>query len=210
MQISLSWLKPGTRFRLAGMPEVEGVLLDCNECSAKVQLDGGPREIEFEEKDGATRRFRARRITTTTWAPATIVEPITAKGNPMAKKRAIRTKTTKTTKAKKAKQPKAGKAFVELSAPKQKRPKASAAKSGDAAGKKLSALDAAAQVLAAKKEPMSAKEMIEAMAAAGLWESPGGKTPDATLYAAIIREIKAKGKEARFKKTDRGRFALAS
>ena len=75
--------------------------------------------------------------------------------------------------------------------------------------KRVSALDAAAQVLATSKEPMSSKEMILAMAGAGLWTSPGGKTPDATLYAAIIREISAKGKESRFKKTDRGRFAAA-
>lgn len=72
--------------------------------------------------------------------------------------------------------------------------------------KKRSALDAAAQVLAASKEPMNAKGMIEAMAAKGLWSSPGGKTPHATLYSAILREIGTKGKEARFKKTDRGHF----
>jgi hypothetical protein len=73
--------------------------------------------------------------------------------------------------------------------------------------KKLSALDAAAQVLAASKEPMNSKELIDAMAAKGLWSSPGGATPHATLYSAITREIGAKGKEARFKKTDRGHFA---
>ena len=39
--------------------------------------------------------------------------------------------------------------------------------------------------------PMRAKEMIAAMEAKGLWTSPGGKTPEATLYAAIIREIAA-------------------
>ena len=73
--------------------------------------------------------------------------------------------------------------------------------------KKLSAIDAAAQVLAASKEPMNAKEMIEAMTAKALWTSPGGKTPHATLYSAIIREIALKGKEARFTKTERGKFA---
>jgi hypothetical protein len=73
--------------------------------------------------------------------------------------------------------------------------------------KKLSALDAAAQVLAASKEAMNAKEMIDVMAAKGLWTSPGGKTPHATLYSAILREINAMGKGARFKKTDRGHFA---
>ena len=32
-------------------------------------------------------------------------------------------------------------------------------------------------LLAASKEPMNAKEMIEAMAAKKLWTSPGGATP---------------------------------
>jgi hypothetical protein len=73
--------------------------------------------------------------------------------------------------------------------------------------KKVGALDAAAQVLAASKEPMNCKEMIEAMAAKALWTSPGGKTPWATLYSAIIREIALKGKESRFVKKDRGQFA---
>jgi len=30
-----------------------------------------------------------------------------------------------------------------------------------------------------------------------------------TVYSAILREISAKGKDARFKKTERGKFALA-
>jgi hypothetical protein len=46
------------------------------------------------------------------------------------------------------------------------------------------------------------------MAAKKLWTSPGGKTPQATLYSAIIREIAVKAKESRFKKTDRGQFAI--
>jgi hypothetical protein len=73
--------------------------------------------------------------------------------------------------------------------------------------KKVSAIDAAAQVLAGAKEPMNCKEMIDAMAKKALWTSPGGKTPHATLYSAIIREIALKGKEARFSKTERGKFA---
>jgi hypothetical protein len=72
----------------------------------------------------------------------------------------------------------------------------------------MSALDAAAQVLANAKEPMNTKAMIEAMAAKGLWTSPGGKTPHATLYAAILREINNKGAEARFQKVDCGQFTL--
>jgi hypothetical protein len=90
-------------------------------------------------------------------------------------------------------------------APKAKGAKAAPGKKAKA--KKLSALDAAAQVLATSKEPMNAKEMIDAMAAKGLWKSPGGRTPHATLYSAILREIGTRGKEARFKTTDRGHFA---
>ena len=71
---------------------------------------------------------------------------------------------------------------------------------------KLSAIDAAAKVLAEAGEPLSTKQMVEAMTAKGYWTSPGGATPHATLYSAISREIKNKGDEARFKKTDRGQF----
>lgn len=39
--------------------------------------------------------------------------------------------------------------------------------------------------------------------------SPGGKTPDRKLYAAIAREIAAKGAESRFRKFERGKFARA-
>jgi len=76
--------------------------------------------------------------------------------------------------------------------------------------KRVSALDAAAQVLAASEVPMRAKEMIAAMEAKGLWTSPGGKTPEATLYAAITREIAAKGTAARFKKHERGVFVAGN
>lgn len=72
--------------------------------------------------------------------------------------------------------------------------------------KKVSGLDAAAMVLAKSAKPLGAKEMVEQAEAKGLWTSPGGKTPAATVYAAIIREIAAKGKDARFKKVERGLF----
>jgi hypothetical protein len=85
------------------------------------------------------------------------------------------------------------------------KPKKTTKKAAEA--KKLSALDAAAQVLAETGQPMSCKEMIETMAAKGYWSSPGGKTPASTLFSAITKEITTKGKESRFKKTDRGRFA---
>jgi len=82
--------------------------------------------------------------------------------------------------------------------------KQSAAKGQDG---QLSCLNAAAKVLAEKGEPMTCKEMIEAMATKGYWTTPGGKTPHATLYSSIAREIRDKGKDSRFKKSERGKFA---
>jgi hypothetical protein len=87
------------------------------------------------------------------------------------------------------------------------KPRKTRKKSAEAKAKNLSALDAAAQVLAETGQPMSCQEMIEAMAQKGYWSSPGGKTPASTLYSGILKEITTKGKESRFKKTDRGRFA---
>jgi len=54
---------------------------------------------------------------------------------------------------------------------------------------------------------MTTGEMIEAMAKKKLWSSPNGQPLSATLYSAILRELKTKGKDARFKKTERGKFA---
>lgn len=72
---------------------------------------------------------------------------------------------------------------------------------------KVSQIDAAVEVLGKSREPMTCKAMVEAMTTKGLWSSPNGKTPEATLYSAILREIATKGKDARFVKTAPGRFA---
>jgi len=92
------------------------------------------------------------------------------------------------------------------------------AKTSKAAGqrkpKRRSALDAAAEVLKAADKPMRAQELIAAMAEQGLWSSPAGKTPHATLYAAILREITTSvtspdgSKISRFRKVDRGLFTF--
>ncbi len=95
-------------------------------------------------------------------------------------------------------------------------PKASA----KPAAKRLSALDAAAQVLQGlpvkeAKSGLSSQDLIDRMTAAGLWTSPGGQTPAATLYAAMIREIASKGGASRFVRLEsadgsaRGRFAAS-
>ena len=80
--------------------------------------------------------------------------------------------------------------------------------------KRPSALDAAAHVLAGlskaeAREGLTAPDLIERMAKAKLWTSPGGKTPAATLYAAMIREIAKKGDGSRFMRVSAGRFALS-
>ena len=74
--------------------------------------------------------------------------------------------------------------------------------------KKVSALDAAAKVLGESKEPLTTKEMVETMQAKGYWKSPEGKTPDRTLYSAILREIVLQKAESRFVKAERGKFTL--
>ena len=93
-------------------------------------------------------------------------------------------------------------------APKTPAPKAGSAKGQEEEAKagKLSALDAAAKVLQEAGQPMNCQDMIAAMAAKGYWSSPAGKTPAATLYSALLREIKTKGTQARFQKTARGQF----
>jgi HB1, ASXL, restriction endonuclease HTH domain len=83
----------------------------------------------------------------------------------------------------------------------------SAATSAEPKPKKVSALEAAAQLLAQTGQALTCAQMIQALATSGTWTSPQGKTPEATLYAAIIREIQSKGAHARFRKTDRGTFA---
>jgi hypothetical protein len=80
---------------------------------------------------------------------------------------------------------------------------------GDRKANNLSALDAAAKVLAETGQALTCQELIAAMAEKGYWTSPAGKTPAATLYAAVTREISVKGKASRFRKVDRGQFALA-
>ena len=108
------------------------------------------------------------------------------KNTPKRAKRAARTKKTA-----------AGAGEKEVSSKKSKR----------VTTKRVSALDAAARVLAEEAKPMSCGELIETMAAKRYWSSPAGKTPASTLYSAILREMNTKGTAARFRKTERGKFA---
>jgi hypothetical protein len=56
---------------------------------------------------------------------------------------------------------------------------------------------------------MNTADMVKRMLETGLWQT-GGKTPAATIYAAIIREIAVKGGQSRFRKTERGHFELTA
>lgn len=89
-------------------------------------------------------------------------------------------------------------------AKKATKPAKAAKPAKEAKPKKLSCLDAAAQIIG--KDPVGCADLIAEMAQRKLWTSPNGKTPEASLYAAIIREISAKKSEARFRKVDRGLF----
>jgi len=76
------------------------------------------------------------------------------------------------------------------------------------AGEKLSGLDAAAKVLTLGAAlPMRCGDIVKIMIDRGYWKT-NGKTPAATIYAAITREIAAKGDASRFVKAERGKFTL--
>lgn len=113
--------------------------------------------------------------------------------------------------AKKA--PKATKSSAKVPAAKPTPKKAAAsaqpAKATKSGTNKMSGLDAAAKVLQDAGKPMNVGDMVTAMAKAELWTSTA-PTPGSTIYAAIVTEIKNKGKESRFVKTDRGLFEFVA
>ncbi|MFB3894595.1 MAG: winged helix-turn-helix domain-containing protein [Phycisphaerae bacterium] len=70
-------------------------------------------------------------------------------------------------------------------------------------GPRHSLANAAILVLADAKEPMNAKAIVELATENGLYKPGDGKTPEATLYSAMLRD-----KKARFHKADRGVWTL--
>ena len=75
--------------------------------------------------------------------------------------------------------------------------------------KKRSLLDAAVEVLRLAKMPMNTREIIEAAIELKLWTPTGAKTPEQTLYGAIVRENKTK-EHPRIAKSDiKGKFIYA-
>ncbi len=99
-----------------------------------------------------------------------------------------------------ADRPPKGKAAKAMGEPKPR-------KKADRADGTMSGLDAAAKVLADAGEPLNCKTILERAIEKGYWKT-GGKTPSATVYAAILREIQKKGDASRFAKADRGMFTL--
>ena len=71
----------------------------------------------------------------------------------------------------------------------------------------MSGIAAAAKILVDAGGALSCKAMVEQAIEKGYWK-PGGKTPAATMYAAILREIQKKGEASRFVKAERGKFAI--
>ncbi len=77
--------------------------------------------------------------------------------------------------------------------------------------KPMSLLDAAAHLLSlGTGDPMRCKDIVDLAVARGLWTPGEGKTPANSLYAVILREITTKGDASRFRKAERGKFALAT
>ncbi len=62
------------------------------------------------------------------------------------------------------------------------------------------------QVLQDRKAAISSPKIIDVLATQGLWISPGGKNPSATLFAAISWRIKSLGMASPIRKTEREKF----
>ena len=67
--------------------------------------------------------------------------------------------------------------------------------------RKPGCLDAAVRVLQEAGKPMQCGAIVEQALAKGYWHTKGA-TPGATLYAAVIREVAAKGAKARFRRAE--------
>ena len=73
---------------------------------------------------------------------------------------------------------------------------------------KLSLVKAAIAILTESDEALNSKTIVAKAKEQGLWTPGAGKTPEQTLYSAMVREIKTKAAQARFKLVGRGQFAL--
>jgi len=67
--------------------------------------------------------------------------------------------------------------------------------------RKPGCLDAAVRVLQEAGKPMQCGDIVKVALEKGYWQTKGA-TPSATLYAAMIREVAAKGSKARFRRAE--------
>jgi len=77
----------------------------------------------------------------------------------------------------------------------------------DSQPKKLSALEAAYNVLLQAGEPLRCEEITRRMLEQNLWVT-AGKTPEATVHARLCVDLKKKGTASRFVRTDKATFGL--
>lgn len=177
-------------------------------CQAHAKLSPNPKtgDDEMAKKKPAAKKPATTRALKNVKASAAAKKEAAKRESAKAKKKPA----TKAAKKKAAPKSTSGKAPTARPAKKttKKVPVAKKASGGAKPKDKLSQLDAAAKVLSESKSPLNCQAMVAAMADKGYWSSPGGKTPHATLYAAILREISKKGREARFRKVDKGTFDL--
>lgn len=106
------------------------------------------------------------------------------------------------------KQARKNKIFIVKPAPEISANVKTAAEANNKGGKpkgSLSMLDAAAKVLKEAEQPLCCKDICRMIFERKLAES-SGRTPHATISAAMGREISTLGKDSRFRRVDRGRF----
>jgi hypothetical protein len=169
-------------------------------------LDAGLLHVTLEARDGDVERIALapeERVTFVGKAPAAEMGPSGRQGKAKGKAKATAGPEPK---AVGAPAPPADETPADCAKPRNSKNRSLQKAKGE---KKMSCLDAAANLLAETGQPMTCPELIAAMAAKGYWTSPAGKTPPATLYAAIVREMRIKKDRSRFHKTAPGRFVLA-
>lgn len=74
----------------------------------------------------------------------------------------------------------------------------------------MTMLDAAVRMLREARRPMRLVDLYMEMSSRGYWSSPRGRTPWATLSAAIGTEIRQRGPQSRFVKVDHGLYTVSS
>jgi hypothetical protein len=200
-------IKFGTRVRHVS-DGVLGRIVWANAVSVKIEWDDGEKvtwkraELGLKGvavvEDDATEAPAVEAAPTADAAPTPVEEPTPATAEPPAEPVAAE--------ATPESEPASTEQAAEATPAKKRRTRTPKAESP--CEKKPSALDAAARILAEEHRPMGCQEMIGAMAIKGYWTSPGGKTPAATLYSALLREIDTKGNASRFVKVGKGQFAL--